>query len=76
MPDKATIWVRSILPVAADGGTPVAFYEQDPAHPGGEAWVTGPDPVEVGNIASVLAAIGDKRIEEVPAAKRASSDKS
>ena len=67
MADQKTIWVKSTLPVQPDGGSEVAFYEQDAAHPNGQAWVAGPEPVEVAETGEVQAAIAAGRLEKVTA---------
>jgi hypothetical protein len=62
-PNAEHIMVKSALPPAPDGGNRVALFERDPAHPDGEAFVAGPDPVKVGkSTVGVLAALREGRI--------------
>lgn len=67
-PEKAegeqakTIYVKSALPVEADGGSRVALYESHPSHPGGEAFVAGENVVEAGETGEVLRALAEGRI--------------
>jgi hypothetical protein len=62
-----TFLVKSALPVAKDGGSVVALWEVDDAHPGGQAFIAGDRPVEVANTAGVESALRDKKIEKVGA---------
>lgn len=48
------IVVRSTLAPGADGAMPVALFERDPAHPGGEAWIADGQPHLVARTAAVL----------------------
>jgi hypothetical protein len=57
------ILVRSTLPQRDDDGWPVALYEQDDAHPDGEAYVAGPDPVEVARTGLVNRRISEGALE-------------
>lgn len=47
------IWIASTLPTQDDGGDKVVLFEQDRAHPDGEAFVAGPKPVQVARTAGV-----------------------
>lgn len=67
MADTKTFMVKSTLPVAPDGGTSVALWERDAAHPNGEVWIAGPDPVEVGDTVAVQQALTDGKLEKVSA---------
>lgn len=60
-----TIRVRSLLPVAADGGDPVALFEKNARHPNGEAFVAGKAIVEVAETPTVAVALAEQRIEKV-----------
>lgn len=65
----ATMSVKSTRP-----DNRVALWERDENHPGGEAMVYGPDPVEVGDTPLVRLRIGEGALEQVretrkPAAK-------
>lgn len=51
----------------------VALWERDDAHPGGEAMVYGPDPVEVGDTPLVRLRIGERALEEVREPRKASA---
>lgn len=62
---KNTIFVRSLLKQQADGGHLVALFEKDDRHPGGEAFVSGPDVVEVFQTHAVAVALAGGRIEKV-----------
>lgn len=57
--------VRSTLKPKPDGGNPVALREVNPKHPGGEAFVAGPKPVEVALTAEVQAKLREGVLEEV-----------
>lgn len=57
-----TIFVKSTLPVAPDGGSRVALYEAHPDHPSGEAFVAGGVAVEVAETGEVLRALSEGRI--------------
>lgn len=59
------VMVKSLLPERDDGGFPVALYEQDAAHPDGEAFVAGPDPVEVARTGLVNRRISEDALEIV-----------
>ena len=66
------ITVKSNLKPTGDGGHPTALWDVDPAHPNGEAFIAGPEPVQVAETGAVLAALHDRRIvkvkdEEAPA---------
>jgi hypothetical protein len=61
------IWVRSLLPIEADGGSRVALFEQNDAHPDGEAFVAGETPVQVAQTGAVLKALANGQIEETDA---------
>ena len=63
---KNTIFVRSLLKQRADGGHPVALFEKDSQHPGGEVFIYGPNVVEVFPTHDVDKALADGRIEKVP----------
>lgn len=60
-----TILVRSTLKSKTDGGETVALFERDAAHPGGEAYVAGSDPVEVGITPRVSQLLREGTLEEV-----------
>ena len=62
------ITVQSKLKANPDGSYPVAFWEVDPAHPGGEVFVAGPKLVEVAETGAVAGAIQDGRLRRVKAA--------
>lgn len=76
------IMVRSLLEARDDDGYPVALYEADPAHPANaagkhEAFVAGPDPVQVARTGLVNRRISDGALEIVeiddePKARRSS----
>ena len=59
------IHVKSALKPAADGGNPVALWDVDARHEGGELYIAGPDVVEVEETAGVTRAIDAKRIKKV-----------
>lgn len=63
------ITVKSTKPVAKDGASPVVLYERDERHPEGEAWITGADPVRVGNTSLVRQRIREGVLEEVKGGK-------
>jgi len=56
------IKVKSTLKQQPDGGHPVALYERDPAHPGGEVFVAGDTPVEAAITVGVVRAIQDGKL--------------
>ena len=70
-----TIHVKSALkPSTATGpfghppdpdGVQVAFWERNPAHPGGEVYVAGDGVVEVAETPLVIEALERKRIKKV-----------
>lgn len=62
-----TLWVKTAMPIAPDGGSEIAFYERDDAHPGGQAWVASDKPVEVGDTDTVRDAIRAGRLQETKA---------
>ena len=57
--------VRSTLTPKKDGGDVVVLWEQDDAHPGGQAFIAGPAPVEVALTPAVSKLLRDGVIEEV-----------
>jgi len=57
--------VRSSIPAKPDSGNPVALYERNAAHPGGEAFVAGDKPVKVAVTAEVSRLIRDGILVEV-----------
>lgn len=64
------ITVRSLLPARDDDGFPVALYEADDQHPANaagkhEAFVAGPDPVEVARTGLVNRRISEGALEIV-----------
>lgn len=59
------IKVKSTLGQRRDGGWPLAFFERDAAHPQGEAFIAGPDAVEVAETPAVLLALGNGQLERV-----------
>jgi hypothetical protein len=64
------ITVRSLLPERDDGGYPVALYEADDQHPENsagarEAFVAGPEPVEVARTGLVNRRISEGALEIV-----------
>lgn len=69
---QKTIHVVSTLPARDDGGSQVALFEIDAAHPGGQAYVAGPVPVEVSPTAEVSRAIHEGRMREVPQSEASS----
>jgi hypothetical protein len=63
-----TLFVVSILKDTETGGHvghPTAFFEVNPAHPGGQVLVAGPLPVKVGRTAALAAAIREEKVREV-----------
>lgn len=74
MADEKLIWVRSTIPTRRDGGNTVALYEADDAHPDGEAFVAGPEPVQVARTTQVHRLISDGTLEEVDAPKAEEPD--
>ena len=73
--DVGFIYVQSNLKPRADGGHPVALFETATAHPGGQAFVSGPLPAKVSPTAEVIAAIREERVVETTAAKAKSTIK-
>jgi hypothetical protein len=67
--EPKTLWVRAItgLDTHGEGVHDSLLFERDKQHPGGEAFIAGPLPVEVGMTARVRALLHDEKIEEVPA---------
>lgn len=63
-PDTEYATVRSTLPMQKDGGSPVALWEVDDQHPGGEVMVAGRTPVRVALTPQVTALIRDGVLEE------------
>ena len=63
-PNAEHITVKSALPTAPDGGHKIALFERDPSHPNGEAFISGPEPVEVGKTPGVVAALRSGAIVE------------
>jgi hypothetical protein len=59
------ILVRSLLPAAADGGDPVVLSEQDPRHPGGQAFIAGKTHVKVYPTPAVVALIKGDKLKDV-----------
>ena len=53
------------LRVKASDPTRVGLWDKNPAHPGGEVWVTGDAEVEVADTTEVRDALTQKRIVEV-----------
>lgn len=54
-----TIIVKSTLKINEDGSSKVALWEKDARHPGGEAYIAGDKPVEVGETAQVSKLLRD-----------------
>lgn len=54
-----TIFVKSTLKMNEDGSSKVALWEKDARHPGGEAYIAGDKPVEVGETAQVSKLLRD-----------------
>lgn len=68
MPESKTFFVRALKGINFNGRVGEHQFqvaERDDAHPNGEAFVAGPDPVEVGDTPTVQRAIRDGLIEEV-----------
>jgi hypothetical protein len=61
--------VASTKPTKADGGDEVVLWEQDADHPGGEAFVAGPKPVQVAVTGLVEKRLREGVIAEVPSGK-------
>lgn len=61
----ATVWVISGLKARANGEHPVALWEQNVAHPDGEAYVAGDKPVEVALTPAVVQKIRNDELIEV-----------
>ncbi|GIW06365.1 MAG: hypothetical protein KatS3mg060_1170 [Dehalococcoidia bacterium] len=59
------IVVRSTLAPGADGAMPVALFERDPAHPGGEAFIADDRPHRVARTAAVAARLAAGTLVEV-----------
>lgn len=59
------IKVKSNLPAKKDGGSQVALYEVNPAHPDGEVFIAGETVVEVAETSEVNRAIAEKRLVKV-----------
>lgn len=59
------IKVRSTIPTKADGGNVVALYEAHADHPDGEAFVAGPEPVDVARTPQVHRLLSEGTLEQV-----------
>jgi hypothetical protein len=70
-----TVFVKSTLKTSPDGGNKTALFEAHPDHPGGQAHVAGPAPVEVALTPEVTAAIRDGRLAEVDKSERDAYDR-
>lgn len=57
--------VRSTIPTQPDGGNKVALFETHAEHPDGEAFVAGPNPVQVARTPTVQKLLGDGTLEIV-----------
>ena len=66
MADEKTFWVKGVkgLNEPREGEHRVLLFEQDTAHPNGEAFIAGPLPVEVGDTAEVQRLLKDGSIEK------------
>jgi len=58
------IWVRGVHEEDSEGGTRTGLWEKDPAHPGGEVKVVGPEPVQVARTSRVNLQISNGFIEQ------------
>lgn len=56
---------EQMLRVKAVDPTRVGLWDKNPAHPGGEVWVTGTEECEVADTTEVRDALTQKRIVEV-----------
>lgn len=67
--EEKTQWVISTNPVKKDGGSVVALFEEDEAHPGGEAFVAGPKAVEVALTSAVVGKLASGEIRKATGAE-------
>lgn len=73
--ETKTLFVKSTARPTRDGGNKTALFEVHPDHPGGQAHVAGPTPVEVAQTPEVSAALREGRIVEVSKSEKAAYDR-